>query len=456
MAKALVVRALFIGGIAVAVLFPIHLIDGKIRERRARAEGVVAQFAAETTGPQVISGPFLALTCEETYVEERQVMRSGKAETIAEKKTAPCPTGYFPPRALRVAGTLPVESRYRGIYPVRLYRATLDLGGEIVWPAPAAPNGTNPRTWKKAYLVLGISDPRGIKAVSASHSPDVGRIGDEDIRRQFAVSEELGDPGSRKEGAILPFGYRLQLTGTSSVHVAPVGDATEIRLKSDWPHPSFSGGWSPDERRIDRSGFEAAWRTTHLATGGRAFWEKAAHDGHLLAPGRAAGLAFFDPVNVYSLSHRATEYAFLFILFTFAALALVEMLAEVRLHAVQYLLVGSALAVFFLLLLAVSEHASFATAYVTASGACVALLTIYLRHPLGSSARGAAFAALFATLYGALYVLLMREDDALLLGSLRVFALLAAVMIGTRKVQWSEVARRMAGPTGGAVSVRAG
>ena len=136
-------------------------------------------------------------------------------------------------------------------------------------------------------------------------------------------------------------------------------------------------------------------------------------------------------------------------LFTFAGLALAEVVAGVRLHAIQYALVGSALAVFFLLLIALAEHSSFAMAYVVAAAACVTLLTVYLRHPLGTARRTAAFCALFVLMYGTLYFLLRSEDHALLTGSLLVFGVLAIVMLATRRLDWSALAGRLAGRPAG-------
>jgi inner membrane protein len=152
-------------------------------------------------------------------------------------------------------------------------------------------------------------------------------------------------------------------------------------------------------------------------------------------------------VNVYALSYRATEYAFLFLLFTFAALAITEAVSGIRLHAMHYLLVGCALAVFFLLLIALSEHIAFARAYAAAAASCIALLTFYLRHPLGSLTRTGAFLAFFAALYAALYVLLKSEDHALLLGSLLTFGLLAAVMGLTRRIDWVALSARLRPPS---------
>ena len=108
-------------------------------------------------------------------------------------------------------------------------------------------------------------------------------------------------------------------------------------------------------------------------------------------------------------------------------------------HPAQYLLVGLALATFFLLLIGLSEHIPFWMAYVIAATACVALLGFYLATVLRSVGRGVAFAAVLTALYGALYGLLMSEDSALLLGSVLVFAMLATAMVLTRKVDWYRV-----------------
>lgn len=209
--------------------------------------------------------------------------------------------------------------------------------------------------------------------------------------------------------------------------------------------PRFAGAHAPERREIAGDGFSAGWRVNHLATGGKAFWLEAAAGEKLLSNARLLGVALVEPVNPYSMSYRATEYGFLFILLTFAAFALVELVWRVALHPVQYALTGLALAVFFLLLIALSEHIRFAWAYLSAAVSCVALLGFYLRHALGA-ARNVVLTALFAALYGVLYVLLRSEDHALLLGSLLVFGMLAAVMLLTRKLDWTEVSGRLRQP----------
>ena len=447
----LLARAATVTGVAVVLLVPLQLVNGKIAERQARANEVERGFAAETSGPQTVVGPLLALTCEERYIEEREIKRGGKAETVAESKVRACPTGYFAPRTLSIAGSMPVEVRYRGIYPIRLFRAALELSGAFDWPAPLPAGRSRVRAWKHAYIVVATSDARGIKSVSALSWGDTSLAftswrSEADAR--FALRASAGPHAATRAGQPIPFRFSLELVGTTRLAVAPVGDATTIRLTSNWPHPSFSGAWVPDERRISAEGFEAAWRTTHYATGGQATWQKQARNGALFHTPNAISIGLYDSVNVYALAHRATEYGFLFVLFTFTGLALAEALAGVRLHAVQYLLVGSALAIFFLLLIALAEHASFRTAYVAAAAACTALLTFYLRQPLGTRLRTAAFFALFVVLYGALYVLLRSEDFALLGGSILVFGVLAVAMILTRRLDWSALAHRLRASSG--------
>ena len=439
-------RALAVAGVAFAILLPISLIKAKISERQARADQVLRQFSEETSGPQLVVGPLVAATCEETYTEDRQVMRAGKGETVVETRTRRCPTVYFPPHAFSASATLPVETRHRGIYPIRLYRSQLELAGEFRWPAPPMPAGQGTRAWKHLYAAYFVSDPRGIQAFAGGgfRVLEGGEPGPD--LPQFTIREDLGAYADREPGSAVPFAAKLNLVGTSSLAIAPVGDASEIRIVSTWPHPSFSTAWSPDRQDVTPTGFTAAWRMTSIATGGQPAWNLLASTPGKLATARAAGVTLFDPVNVYALSYRATEYAFLFVLFTFAALALAETTAGVRMHPVQYALVGSAVAVFFLLLIALSEHVAFALSYASAATACVVLLTFYLRHPLASAARTAVFFGIFAGLYGALYLLLQSEDNALLMGSLMVFFLLAFAMIATRRKDWGAPGRGAPAP----------
>ena len=154
----------------------------------------------------------------------------------------------------------------------------------------------------------------------------------------------------------------------------------------------------------------------------------------------AVGVSLVDPVNVYSQADRASKYGLLFVLLTFVGFFMFELIKQLRIHPIQYGLVGLALAIFFLLLVSLSEHIAFRWAYLAASVACIGLLGFYLSAVLRSAGRGLGFAAMLATLYAALYGLLVSEDNALVLGSGLLFVILAAIMLVTRKVDWYQLA----------------
>jgi inner membrane protein len=224
----------------------------------------------------------------------------------------------------------------------------------------------------------------------------------------------------------------LDLVGSQRLALVPAAGSTSLALQSSWQHPSFGGRFLPAERQVGVSGFSARWQVSELANNAAA--DVAAGKGALEVDTLAVEL--IDPVNPYVMSDRAIKYGLIFIALTFVTVGLTELLTGRRVHPVQYLLVGLALSLFFLLLLSLSEHLPFLVAYLIAAGGAAAVLTQYAAAMLGGWLRGLAFGGGIALLYGALYVLLSREQTALVIGAVLLFAVLAAVMTLTRKLDW--------------------
>jgi inner membrane protein len=286
-----------------------------------------------------------------------------------------------------------------------------------------------------AMLSVALSDTRGIReepvllfdGVRVSFRPGAGEggLGPAGLHAPLPAF----DPGRPHT-----FSFTLRLQGTESLSVAPLGASTEASLASPWPSPSFSGSFLPETRRTGPEGFTAAWRVSSF---GRAYpqsW-KACPPSDVIARS-LFGARLFLPADAYQQTTRALKYAVLFVGLTFLAFALFEVLGGVRLHPMQYLLAGFALALFYLLLLSLAEHAGFGAAYLAAAAATTLLLAGWGAYVLAAAARAALLGAGLATLYGYLYVLLRLEDWALLLGSAALFAILAGVMLGTRRVDW--------------------
>jgi len=215
----------------------------------------------------------------------------------------------------------------------------------------------------------------------------------------------------------------------------PAGDETVVALGSRWPDPSFDGAWLPVERRVGAKGFEATWRVLNLGRNFPSSWTGKEVDQRTLSAS-AFGVTLLSPVDTYRTNDRAVKYQLLFLGLTFLGFTLFELLAGLRVHPFQYLLVGLSLCLFYLLLLSLSEQIGFLRAYATAAEMVVALFTVYVRFVLGKWSRAIALGAFLWVLYGFLYVLLQIQDYALLAGSLGLFVILAAVMWFTRNVDW--------------------
>jgi len=226
----------------------------------------------------------------------------------------------------------------------------------------------------------------------------------------------------------------LVLDGTRSLAVVPVGDDSRIAIRSPWPHPLFGGSFLPNERQVGENGFEAQWAVSSLASEAQRQLR-----GSAGVEAETVSVELVNPVDIYTQADRASKYGILFIVLTFVGFILFELIKRLRIHPLQCLMVGLALAIFFLLLLSLSEHIPFWVAYVVSAVACIGLQAVYLSGVLRSWLRGLGFAGMLTVLYGALYGLLVSENNALLMGSLLLFAVLATAMWVTRRIDWYEL-----------------
>lgn len=416
-------------GLSILLLIPLSMIEAQITSRSARQADVVRNIAESAAGPQTLVGPVLAVHYRERVERVDRDEKSDKATVryeIVERLQ------ILPPQRLDIGGEARVETRSRGLYKGRLFHLALQIKGGFEVPPHLGLDATRQLVDARAELVLGLSDPRGV-----DNDPEV-RIDGRPYR--FATGTAgVGGPGVHialgaidLAGRSIDFALPLNLTGSERLAIAPAGNATTVALKSDWPHPSFQGRFLPTTRQVGDAGFEARWQVSHLA---RSF-ERVLKAGQADGPSETLDVSFIDPVNVYLKAERAVKYGVLFVVLTFAAFFITEVLRELPIHPLQYLLVGLALAIFFLLLIALSEHLPFALAYAVSAAGCVGLIGAYLSGALGSVRRGIGFGAGIAALYGVLYGVLLSEDNALLMGALLLFAALGTTMLATRRIDW--------------------
>jgi inner membrane protein len=289
--------------------------------------------------------------------------------------------------------------------------------------------------WAQSRLRLPVSTAKSLREVTqsdfAGRHVTLGPAG----RGVHPAVEALIDMSELRKKDSAEFAFDAVVAGSRNVSVLPLGNVTTVNMQSNWPHPSFQGAFLPAERKITEQGFEARWQVLELNRPYRTIWHEGEVDEVMLSQS-SFGVGLFQPVDIYQRAERAVKYAALFIALTFLTLFAWEQVTRSRLHPLQYLLVGLALSMFYLLLIALSEHIAFVAAYVVAATSLVLLIGMYIAGALRSSRRGLVAGGAMSVVYGLLYMLVLSEDYSLLLGAIILFVALAAVMLATRRFDW--------------------
>lgn len=361
-------KMITLGGAMILLLIPLMMVRHTIVERADYRSHVEAAIRQSTSGPQKVVGPLVAIPVTELYtvLEEEKEVQYKRSYLY-----------FWLPESLLVEGNQNVEARKIGIYQGQVWHTDMAIKAEFDVARLHELNRPN-ITLGKPFIVVGVGDARGISAVKA---PQVNG-------ETLTVEPGTGLPESR-EGIHIPLpdsqwatrnltlDMSLNLSGTGSFSLVPVGRSSEMTLASNWPHPNFVGDFLPGKREISGSGFQAQWQTSRFATNlGEQFADAQKVDWDNLP---AFSVAVSTPADQYQLTDRATKYAILLITLTFMAFFVFETLTGQRLHPMQYLLVGLSLVMFYLLLLALSEHIGFTPAWIAASLVGALMNSVYLQ-----------------------------------------------------------------------------
>ena len=425
-----VFRLVVIGALILALLVPLAMVGDLVHERMTRRDQAAEEIAATWGGRQTVGGPVLVIPYD--YRRTNDLGKLVKETDLA----------FFLPETLEVTGTITPQVRRRGIFESAVYHSRLELAGAFarpdfdVW-------GIDERGvhWDEAAISFGITDLRGIASDLAfewrgeTAAIEPGTAG---VRLWLAG---LTAPAALPAADALPDPYsfllRFGVAGSDGLDFLPLGKETLVVLNSPWPDPSFGGAFLPETRTITNRGFEARWRVSYYGRGYPQKWRRGVDEiGFAEVTPSAFGVGLYLPADLYQKAERSTKYGVLFLLLTFVTVFLYEVFSALRVHPVQYLLVGGALCIFYLLLLSLAEHIPFAVAYALAATATIATIGLYAAAVLRGGGRALLLSGILAALYSYLYVLLQAEDYALLLGSAGLFLILGVVMYVTRKVNW--------------------
>ncbi len=427
-------RLIGVGILALVLLIPLQMVRSVVRERHQTFQGVVREIAGAWSGEQRIAGPILVVPFTEKIAIQDQFITPQGEKKVTQRWEIRQRRAVILPDTLSYDGSLTPETRRRGIYRVQVYSADLEISAAFrnlraTVEALTSTDQLEDIRWSEAVVGFGLSDPRGIVEVEGFE------INGQTV--QVRPGTTLGDVFPRGFHApvvditadSLDIRLPMRIRGSGSLRFLPLGATTRASLRSDWPHPSFIGDVLPSAREITDDGFSAEWTIPLLNRSYPQAWSSCKT---VAIDEIEAGVRLFEPVALYDRVTRAVKYGLLFITLTFLTLGLIEFVTDTRVSLVQYLLIGVALAMFFLILIALAEHMGFAIAYFLASATVVVINTLYCAAILPRRSLAAAVGAVLTAIYGILYTILRAEDYALLGGTLLLVVALTVTMYFTR------------------------
>ncbi|HCI4384591.1 cell envelope integrity protein CreD [Klebsiella pneumoniae] len=412
-------------GCIVLLSLPLMMVRELINERADYRSEVVDAIEQSTSGSQKLAGPLIAIPITETLT---------RMENQKEVNYQRSWVYYWLPESLAVTGKQTVESRRVGIYSGQVWHNALQIKASFDPLRLAALRKTN-IVLGQPRLVVSVGDARGIGAIHApevngnvlSVEPGLGISGD-------GAGIHMPMPALAEDNKPLEIAFSLDLNGTGEFSLVPLGRNSELQLTSNWPHPGFLGSFLPTQREVSAAGYRAHWQSSWFANDMGSYFKDDMEIPWSRLPAFSADV--MSLADQYQLTDRATKYAILLIGLTFMAFFVFESLTRRPLHPMQYLLVGLSLVLFYLVLLALSEHIGFTAAWLAASLSGAVMNGIYLQAVLRGWRNSLLFVAALLLLDGVMWFLLHSEDSALLMGTGVLALALSVLMFLTRRVDW--------------------
>ncbi|MBK0662407.1 cell envelope integrity protein CreD [Klebsiella pneumoniae] len=412
-------------GCIVLLSLPLMMVRELINERADYRSEVVDAIEQSTSGSQKLAGPLIAIPITETLTR----MENQKEVNYQRNWVY-----YWLPESLAVTGKQTVESRRVGIYSGQVWHNALQIKASFDPLRLAALRKTN-IVLGQPRLVVSVGDARGIGAIHApevngnvlSVEPGLGISGD-------GAGIHMPMPALAEDNKPLEIAFSLDLNGTGEFSLVPLGRNSELQLTSNWPHPGFLGSFLPTQREVSAAGYRAHWQSSWFANDMGSYFKDDMEIPWSRLPAFSADV--MSLADQYQLTDRATKYAILLIGLTFMAFFVFESLTRRPLHPMQYLLVGLSLVLFYLVLLALSEHIGFTAAWLAASLSGAVMNGIYLQAVLRGWRNSLLFVAALLLLDGVMWFLLHSEYSALLLGTGVLALALSVLMFLTRRVDW--------------------
>lgn len=414
--------------IGLLLMIPAMMVMGLINERKNTQMAAIDEVSSKWGYQQTLNGPYISIPYNKYLKETDKKTNIDKLIKVTEYL-------HILPSELKIDGNLKPEKRNRSIYEVVVYNTGINFSGKFPKFDPKEFDiPISDIDFNKAVLEMGITDLRGIEKqielnINGHKLPFNPGVISNDI---LSSGINSGINYKTDNNSEMNFSFNLDLRGSQVLNFTPVGKTTDVIMKSTWNNPSFSGAFLPDKRSIADSGFSANWNILHLNRNYPQSWTGSKYSTNE----SVFGIDLLLPVDNYQKATRAVKYAILFIGFTFLVFFFIEVLNKVFIHPVQYILVGTALVIFFALLLSISEYISFDFAYIISAIATLLLIALYIKAILKNNSLTILISSILFILYSFIFIIIQLQDYALLIGSIGIFLILALVMYFSRKIDW--------------------
>lgn len=421
------IKVVVIAFLVLLLLIPMFMIEDMIRERGRTQSEAIAEVSQKWSLAQTVTGPYINLKYP-MYYEENGTKRMTMGNVT-----------LFPDE-LSVDGQLKTETLQRGIYKVNVYQSELVIKGFFSSEELRKGNlNMDALQYDRAAICLNLTDMRGLSeqvSIKLNDSVCIFEPGMDGCGIDNMGVHAIVNLSALKGDGRLPYEMNIKLKGSQSISFTPLGKTTKVSLKANWNTPSFDGNFLPEKRQITESDFSAQWQVLNLNRNYSQVLVDYPTTGIRDIKDSSFGVNLKMPVEQYQQSMRSTKYAVLIILLTFTVIFFTEIMEKTRIHALQYLLVGLALCLFYSLLLSLSEHIGFSPAYLVASVLTIALVGGYMLGIIKRKKPALIMTGLLVVLYIYVFILIQLETYALLAGSLGLFVILAMVMYFSKKIDW--------------------
>lgn len=410
------------------LMIPVAFVMELINEREVMRQSVFTEVSDKWSNSQKVYGPVL------TIPYNRQVLEDGKVKVVREE-------AHLLPSLLKISAAVEPRTLHRGIYEVVVYDSEISFEGNFSENAGYLSELKNQEVlWEEAFFSIGISDLRGVKekvAVNVNGIPVPVEPGTQipELVPSGITVNEISE--GLKGNETLNFSFDLQLQGSGHLGFLPLGKETIVNLASPWQSPGFTGSFLPDERTVNKEGFTASYRVLELNRNYPQFWVGDQNAAGL--QNSAFGVDLLLPANDYQKATRSAKYALLVVSLTFLTFFLVEVFGNMNVHPFQYILIGLALVLFYLLLISISEHTGFNAAYMISGISVIAITGLYSKAVFRNVRQAMVLVLVLVFVYSFIYLILQLQDYALLIGSLGLTAVLAVTMYITRHVNWYDL-----------------